>query len=201
MNRLFLSTILGVVLGVTVFAKSDSPSPIQTATFGMGCFWCTEALYERFQGVGKIACGYTGGSIENPAYEEVCSGTTGHAEVAQITFDPKVISYAQLLEIFWEVHDPTTLNRQGADAGTQYRSIILYENEEQKKLAEASKIEAQKKSKKLIVTEIVPLKVFYLAEEYHQAYFKNHPNVPYCVSVISPKLQKLEKHPELPKKK
>lgn len=206
MIRLFLAAVLGSVLAMTAARAADEAKPsgesrLQTATLGMGCFWCTEALYERFQGVAKATCGYAGGTTPHPTYENVCSGKTGHAEVAQITYDPAIISYAQLLEIFWEVHDPTELNKQGADEGTQYRSIILYENDEQKKLAEASKAEAQKKSKKPIVTEIVPLKNFYPAEDYHQGYFKKNPGAPYCAYVIGPKLQKLEKHPELPKKK
>ena len=178
-------------------APSAPSAPTQTAVFGMGCFWCSQALFEKFKGVTHIVCGYAGGTAPNPTYEQVSSGETGHAEVVQITFDPAQITYQQLLDIFWDVHDPTTLNRQGADEGTQYRSIILYANDEQRRLAEASK-QAQLPKFKVITTEIVPLKAFYPAEDYHQEYFKKHPDVPYCVYVISPKIQKLEAHhPEL----
>jgi len=173
---------------------ATKPPALQTAVFGMGCFWCSEALYERFRGVQVAVCGYAGGDKANPSYEEVSSGTTGHAEVVQVTFDPSVITYQQLLDIFWEVHDPTTLNRQGPDEGTQYRSLILYANDEQKRLAEASKAAAQKKFSGPLTTEISPLKTFYPAEDYHQSYFKKHPDAPYCYYVIGPKLQKLEKH-------
>jgi len=159
----------------------------------MGCFWCSQALFEKFKGVTHIVCGYAGGATTNPTYEEVSSGETGHAEVVQITFDPARITYQQLLDIFWDVHDPTTLNQQGADQGTQYRSIILYANDEQRRLAEASK-QAELPKFKTITTEISPLKAFYLAEDYHQEYFKKHPDIPYCVYVISPKIQKLEAH-------
>jgi len=169
--------------------------PTQTATFGMGCFWCAQALFQKFDGITKIECGYAGGHTENPTYEAVCTDQTGHAEVVQITYDPSKISYQQLLDIFWDVHDPTTLNRQGNDSGTQYRSIILYETPEQKELAEASKKAEEAKLKAPVTTEIVPLKIFYKAEDYHQDYFKKHPHQPYCVFEISPKIQKLEKHP------
>ncbi|PWU09980.1 MAG: peptide-methionine (S)-S-oxide reductase [Verrucomicrobia bacterium] len=167
----------------------------QTATFGMGCFWCSQALFEKFSGITHIDCGYAGGHTLNPTYEDVSSGQTGHAEVVRLTFDPSKITYQQLLDIFWDVHDPTTLNRQGADEGTQYRSIILYETPEQKKLAEASKQREQAKFGKPLTTEIVPLGKFYRAEEYHQDYFKKNPTAPYCLFVISPKLRKLEAHP------
>jgi len=163
----------------------------EQAVFGSGCFWCTEAIYERLDGVKSVVAGYAGGTTENPTYEEVCTGTTGHAEVAEITFDSTVISYAKLLEIFWKAHDPTSLNRQGADAGTQYRSVIFYLDDRQKALAEKSKQEAQKMFDKPIVTEIQPLTRFYKAENYHQEYFTNHPNAPYCTFVIRPKLEKL----------
>ena len=166
-----------------------------TATFGLGCFWCSQALFEKFAGVTKVVCGYAGGHTVNPTYENVCSDQTGHAEVVQITYDPAKISYTQLLEIFWDVHDPTTLNKQGDDEGTQYRSIILYETPEQKQLAEASKQAEAARLKQPVTTEIVPLKAFYRAEEYHQNYFKKNPHAPYCLFVISPKVQKLESHP------
>lgn len=191
----FAMPILYVVLMcVSLSAAQAQNGQRQTAVFGMGCFWCSEALYERFVGVENVVSGYAGGTTTNPNYEQISAGDTGHAEVVQVTFDPAKISYAQLLEIFWEVHDPTTLNRQGADEGTQYRSVILYANPEQKKQAEASRAAAKKKFASAIVTEIAPLKRFYLAEEYHQDYFRKHPDKPYCVFVISPKLQKLEKN-------
>jgi peptide-methionine (S)-S-oxide reductase len=174
-------------------ATTAKPPATQTAVFGMGCFWCSEALFERFRGVQVAVCGYAGGTQPDPTYEEVSGGATGHAEVVRVVFDPSIITYQQLLDIFWEVHDPTTVNQQGADEGTQYRSIILYANDEQKRLAEASKANAQKKFSRPLVTEIVPLKAFYPAEDYHQSYFKKHPDVPYCSYVIGPKLQKLEK--------
>ena len=172
---------------------SGTSGQTELATFGGGCFWCTEAIFERFKGVKAVVSGYAGGSKPNPSYEEVCTGGTGHAEVIQVQYDPSVITYPQLLDIFWEAHDPTTLNSQGADRGTQYRSVILYHNEEQKKQAEASKKLAAAHFDKPIVTEIVPLTKFYPAEAYHQDYFRKNPHVPYCSYVISPKLQKLEK--------
>lgn len=172
---------------------SANPSKTQLATLGGGCFWCTEALFETFDGVKAVTSGYAGGKKDHPTYEQVCEGDTGHAEVIQIEFDPAKISYEQLLEVFWEIHDPTTLNSQGADHGTQYRSIILYHDEAQKKAAEKSRASAAKRSKGPIVTEIVPLKIFYPAEDYHQDYFRKNPNKPYCAYVISPKLQKLQK--------
>ena len=187
---------------IPLHAQTSTPAaaPVaktETAVFGMGCFWCSQALFEKFKGVTHIVCGYAGGTTPNPTYEQVSSGETGHAEVVQITFDPAQITYQQLLDIFWDVHDPTTLNQQGADEGTQYRSIILYANDDQRRIAEASK-QAELPKFKTITTEIVPLKAFYPAEDYHQEYFKKHPDVPYCVYVISPKIQKLEAHhPEL----
>jgi peptide-methionine (S)-S-oxide reductase len=165
----------------------------QLATLGGGCFWCVEAVFERFEGVLDVVSGYAGGHTHNPTYEAVCTDTTGHAEVVQIRFDPRRITYAQLLEIFWEAHDPTTLNRQGADVGHHYRSIILYHDDAQNEAAVASKQAAASKFRNPIVTEIVPLKAFYRAEEYHQDYFRKNPKAPYCVVVISPKLKKLEK--------
>lgn len=165
----------------------------EKATLGGGCFWCVEAVYERFQGVKSVVSGYAGGKVPNPTYKQICGGDTGHAEVIQIEFDPTKISYSQILEIFWAAHDPTTLNRQGADVGTQYRSTIMYHSEAQKKAAEESKKKAQEQFKSPIVTEIVPISIFYKAEEYHQDYFKNNPNQPYCAAVIGPKLRSLEK--------
>jgi peptide-methionine (S)-S-oxide reductase len=165
---------------------------LEVAMLGGGCFWCMEAVYERLPGVVSVTSGFAGGHTANPTYEEVCTGTTGHAEVTQIEFDPAKISYAKLLDVFWQAHDPTTLNRQGADEGTQYRSIILYHGEQQKLVAEKSKQEAQRNFKHPIVTEIVPFTKFYPAEEYHQGYYDAHSNAAYCQFVIAPKLEKLE---------
>ena len=166
-----------------------------TATFGQGCFWCAEAIFERVEGVKSVVSGYAGGSVPNPTYEQVCNGNTGHAEVVQIVYDPKVISYDDLLKIFWKTHDPTTLNRQGADVGTQYRSIILYHNEKQKEKAEYYKKELDKSGAwdKPIVTQIVPFTKFYRAEDYHQDYFEKNPHQGYCSFVIAPKVEKFEK--------
>jgi peptide-methionine (S)-S-oxide reductase len=167
----------------------------QLATFGAGCFWCVEAVFQRLNGVIKVESGYSGGSLPNPTYEEVCTGKTGHAEVVQITFDAGKISYAELLEVFWKTHDPTTLNRQGADVGTQYRSVIFYHNESQKEEAEKLKRDLDNAGiwSLPIVTEISPFKNFYRAEEYHQNYYNNNPNQAYCSFVITPKLGKLNK--------
>lgn len=165
---------------------------LEIATFGAGCFWCVEAIFNETNGVEKVISGYTGGKVENPTYEEVCDGTTGHVEVAQIYFNPEIISFTELLEIFWKTHDPTTLNRQGNDIGTQYRSSIFYSNEEQKKLAieYKNKLNEAKIFEKEIVTEITPLTIFYQAEDYHQNYYKNNPNQGYCSFVITPKVKK-----------
>ncbi|HXG37513.1 MAG TPA: peptide-methionine (S)-S-oxide reductase MsrA [Bacteroidota bacterium] len=165
---------------------------LEQATLGAGCFWCVEAVFERLDGVKSVEAGYAGGTKANPTYEEVCTGTTGHAEVARITFDPSKISYETILEWFWKSHDPTTLNRQGADVGTQYRSVIFYHNDQQKAIAEQSKRKAQAMFNDPIVTEIQPLKAFYVAENYHQDYYRNNPNAPYCTFVIRPKLKKLK---------
>ena len=165
----------------------------ELATYGGGCFWCVEAIFQRLEGVKSVASGYAGGKRDNPTYEEVCAGTTGHAEVIQIEFDPTKISFEDLLDVFWQAHDPTTLNRQGADVGTQYRSIILYHNDRQKEAAEKAKKAAASQFKNPIVTEIVPLTKFYKAERYHQNYFNNNPSAPYCNYVIRPKLDKLLK--------
>lgn len=164
----------------------------EIATFGAGCFWCVEAVFQELKGVIKVESGYMGGAIPNPTYREVCTGTTGHAEVTRITFDPAVISYNELLEVLWTTHDPTTLNRQGADAGTQYRSAIFYHSDEQKSKAEKSKKEvATTIWDSPIVTEIVPADTFYPAEEYHQDYYALNPNAGYCRAVISPKVAKV----------
>ncbi len=165
----------------------------ESATFGGGCFWCMEAVFTRHEGVEKVRSGYAGGLTEDPSYEEVCTGTTGHAEVIQVTYDPAVLRYEELLDIFWKAHDPTTLNRQGADVGTQYRSIILYHNEDQRKAAESSRQALNESGvyRDTVVTDIQPLDAFYPAEEYHQDYFQKHPYAGYCTFVIRPKLKKL----------
>lgn len=167
----------------------------ETATQGGGCFWCLEAIYQNVNGVSLVVSGYAGGSVDNPSYQAVCSGTTGHAEVMQITFDPDVISYDNILYIFWRMHDPTTPNRQGADVGTQYRSIIFYHDETQQEIAEHSRKQADASDlwDNAIVTEVVPLTRFYPAEDYHQNYYRNNPRQPYCTMVIDPKVDKFKK--------
>ncbi len=162
------------------------------ATFGGGCFWCIEAVLQRIEGVLSVTSGYSGGTTPNPTYEEVCSGETGHAEAVQVAFDPSFISYDEILDIFWQAHDPTTLNRQGPDTGTQYRSVIFYANEEQRTAAETSKKKVQAKFRDPIVTELVPLEKFWKAEDYHQNYYNTHQAQGYCRMVISPKLRKLK---------
>jgi len=168
----------------------------EVATLGGGCFWCTEAVFSNLNGVVKVESGYSGGTVANPSYEQVCTGRTGHAEVAQITFDPKLISYKEVLEIFFTVHDPTTLNRQGADVGTQYRSVIFYHNSEQRAVAEQvmKEITAAGIWDAPIVTQVEPLKAFYRAEDYHQHYFENNPRQQYCQIVIAPKVRKFREH-------
>jgi peptide-methionine (S)-S-oxide reductase len=165
----------------------------ELATFAGGCFWCMEAVFQRLKGVTKVVSGYTGGTLENPTYQQVCSGETGHAEAVQITFDPTVISFEVLLDIFWHLHDPTELNRQGNDVGTQYRSAIFYQTEAQKNSAEKSKNENEKKGshKEKFVTEIVPLTIFYEAESYHKDYYNKNSSQSYCRFVIDPKISKL----------
>lgn len=167
----------------------------EIATLGGGCFWCVEAIYQQVKGVKSVVSGYAGGRVRNPAYSEVCAGTTGHAEVIQIVFDPSEISFEDILYIFWRTHDPTTLNRQGADIGTQYRSTILYHDPQQKEIAERSKKETDASGlwPDRIVTEIAPFDAFYPAEDYHQNYYRNNPRQPYCVMVIDPKVQKFKK--------
>ncbi len=167
----------------------------EIATLGAGCFWCVEAIFQNLKGVHRVVSGYAGGTAENPSYQYVCAGTTGHAEVVQMTFDPEIISYEDLLSVFWHTHDPTTLNRQGADVGTQYRSVIFYHTEEQKTIAEKSKkaIEASGLWPDPVVTEITPLRDFYKAETYHQNYYRLNPNQPYCRLVIDPKVRKFKK--------
>lgn len=178
--------------------KNMSTSPIEKtelATFGNGCFWCTEAIFQQLKGVSKVVSGYAGGKVKNPTYKEVCSGLTGHAEVIQITYDPTKISFTELLEVFWQTHDPTTLNRQGADVGTQYRSVVFYHSDEQKKLAELykKKLDESGAFDNPIVTEISPISEYYPAEDYHQNYFKLNGDAPYCSFVIQPKVEKFRK--------
>ena len=185
--------ILACLLTLTACAqKKGEGKRMEKATFGAGCFWCVEAVFERLPGVSAVEAGYAGGHVKNPTYDQVCSGSTGHAEVAQITFDPAIITYEELLRMLWKSHDPTTLNRQGADAGTQYRSAIFTHSDAQRAAAEKSRKEAQALFSSPIVTEIVPLKEFYAAENYHQDYFRNNRNAPYCRMVIEPKLKKLD---------
>jgi peptide-methionine (S)-S-oxide reductase len=166
---------------------------MEQATFGAGCFWCVEAVFQDLKGVEKVVSGYMGGRIANPTYKEVCSGLTGHAEVAQLTYDPSVISFEELLEVFWKTHDPTTLNRQGADAGTQYRSAVFYHNEEQRRLAEGykQKLNAAHAFPNPIVTEITAATTFYPAEDYHQNYYNQNGQQPYCQFVVKPKVDKV----------
>ena len=168
---------------------------MELATFGSGCFWCTEAVFQRMKGVEKVVSGYAGGHVDNPTYRQVCDGDTGHAEVVQVHYDPSQISYEQLLEVFWKTHDPTTPNRQGNDFGPQYRSVIFYHNEDQKRLAEKykTKLDEEKIWEDPIVTEISPFTNFYSAEDYHQNYYNENGAQPYCSFVIRPKIQKLEK--------
>jgi peptide-methionine (S)-S-oxide reductase len=167
---------------------------LQYATLGGGCFWCLEAVYQLVNGVSSVVSGYTAGQVENPTYSKVCDGDTGHAEVVKIEFDASVISYNDILEIFWVIHDPTTLNRQGNDSGTQYRSMIIYHSEDQKIIAEESKKRAAAKIKNPIVTEIVREEKFYPAEKYHQNYFQSNPENSYCFYVVKPKIEKFLKN-------
>lgn len=173
----------------------ELPAGCELATLAGGCFWCLEAPLEQLQGVERVGSGYMGGAVQDPSYRQVCTGTTGHAEVVQIAFDPKVISYRELLEIFFVLHDPTTLNRQGADVGTQYRSAIFYHSPEQKQTAEQviSELTATKAWDRPIVTQVAALEVFYRAEDYHQGYFRANPSQPYCQAVVAPKVAKLRK--------
>jgi peptide-methionine (S)-S-oxide reductase len=167
----------------------------EVATLGGGCFWCLDGIFRDLKGVEKVESGYSGGQAKNPSYRDVCSGTTGHAEVVQVTFDPAVISFRDLLGVFFTIHDPTTLNRQGADVGTQYRSVILYQSDEQRRIAEQviSELTDAKIWDDPIVTQVVPLAAYYPAEQYHQAYFEQNPDQPYCQVVIAPKVSKFRK--------
>jgi peptide-methionine (S)-S-oxide reductase len=174
---------------------TGSPSPREVATLGGGCFWCLEAVFEQLRGVEKVESGYSGGDVADPSYRQVCGGDTGHAEVVQVTFDPSVVSYREVLEVFFGTHDPTTLNRQGPDEGTQYRSAIFYHGPAQKETAErlVTELNAAKVWDRPIVTEVVPFREFYKAEEYHQGYFRGNPAQPYCQVVVSPKVAKFRK--------
>jgi peptide-methionine (S)-S-oxide reductase len=167
----------------------------EIATLGGGCFWCLEAVFEHLQGVHRVESGYAGGIVADPTYHQVCTGTTGHAEVVQVTFDPAVTSFREVLDVFFATHDPTTLNRQGADVGTQYRSAIFYHTPEQKRIAEQRIAELNEAHiwDKPIVTQVVPLQAFFRAEGYHQEYFRNNPSQPYCMAVVSPKVTKFRK--------
>jgi peptide-methionine (S)-S-oxide reductase len=205
----FLLVLLSVGCGAAV-SSFDAPtgskeqvagrgmkesSESRQATFGSGCFWCTEAMFERLEGVEKVVSGYSGGHVDNPTYEQVCTGTTGHAESIQITYQPDKVPYEELLEVFWRTHDPTTKDRQGNDYGSQYRSVIFYHDDEQKKLAEEykRKLEAEHIWDRPIVTEIVPFTKFWPAEAYHQNYYDNNPTKGYCSLVITPKIEKFRK--------
>ena len=175
--------------------KNNMDNQLEIATLGAGCFWCVEAVFQQLKGVEKVESGYTGGEVKNPTYKEICTGKTGHAEVAQITFDPSKISFDEILEVFWQTHDPTTLNRQGADVGTQYRSAVFYHSEEQKEKAEHYKQKLNEAGvfPNPIVTEITAVEKFYVAEDYHQNYYNENKEQGYCSIVIRPKLDKLEK--------
>jgi len=190
--------LLFVFLSLNLFSQkniNNMNKNLAVATFGNGCFWCTEAIFQQLRGVEKVISGYTGGSVKNPSYREVCNGTTGHAEALQITYDPDIISYRELLDVFFYTHDPTTLNRQGADVGTEYRSAIFYHDEIQKSEAEKIILQLEKEIvfNDKIVTEITPFDIFYPADDYHQNYYNNNKNQPYCRAVINPKLDKFMK--------
>jgi peptide-methionine (S)-S-oxide reductase len=210
-KKLFINFAVVTLLGIALFAFPNEEENYQliineeilvnnsanldTATFGAGCFWCVEAVFEQLKGVHSVESGYSGGQVEDPSYKEVCSGSTGHAEVCQIFFDPEIISYKELLEVFWSTHDPTTLNKQGTDVGTQYRSAIFYHNNQQKELAEKYKKALNESGtfKDPIVTEITPYMTLYKAEDYHQDYYNQNKQQSYCSLVITPKLEKFKK--------
>lgn len=188
------ATIPATTTTLAVNSPSSEIQALSTATFGTGCFWCTEAVFQQLKGVQQVTSGYSGGKVKNPTYEQVCGGDTGHAEVIQVVYDPKVISFKDLLEVFWKTHDPTTLNQQGADYGTQYRSAIFYHDAEQKKQAEHYKDELNQVNafKRPVVTEVTAFDVFYPAEMYHQNYYNDNSNAGYCRNVIQPKLDKFK---------
>jgi len=189
------SSLLIILFPLFTFSQEPSMNQTELATLGGGCFWCVEAVYQRVDGVLSVKPGYAGGHVDNPSYKDVCNGNTGHAEVAKIEFDPGQISYKQILNVFWQAHDPTTLNKQGADVGTQYRSVVFYHSEEQKALAENSKIEANQSEywPNPIVTEITEINNYSDAEDNHDNYYRDNPYQPYCQFVIKPKLDKLKK--------
>jgi len=195
MRKYTFVILASLLLSLSLFGNDGMKDKIEIATFGGGCFWCTEAIFERVSGVHKVESGYSGGHVINPDYKMVTSGTTGHAEVVQITFDPEVVSYLELLKIFFLTHDPTTLNRQGADVGTQYRSIVLYHDEHQQNLTREimQELDSEAIWSDPIVTAVEPFEQFYSAEAYHQEYYDNNPNLGYCRLVITPKLEKFEK--------
>lgn len=199
MKKNNLLIVLFCFTSLTLDAQTIKPKnmneELQVATLGSGCFWCTEAFFLKLNGVESVVSGYSGGKVKNPTYREVCTGLTGHAEVIQVKFNPKIISYEEILEVFWNTHDPTTLNKQGADEGTQYRSAVFFHSEEQKKIAEQYKSQLDKAGvyKNRIVTEITPFTVFYPAEDYHQNYYALNPNQGYCQYVIRPKIEKFNK--------
>lgn len=192
-----MKSLLTLTLLLFAMNNPSDPKPevTETAILGAGCFWCVEAIFQRVNGVVAVESGYAGGHVQNPTYEQVITGKTGHAEVAHVTFDPSVITFEEILEVFWHTHDPTTLNRQGADVGTQYRSAIFYKNYEQKEIAEKSlkKTDASDLWDDPIVTEITPVSNYTTAEDYHQNYFNNNPNAGYCSVVIAPKIAKFKK--------
>ena len=187
--------ILLCAFSLSGFAQTKKASNLETITVGGGCYWCVEAVYENLNGVKSVVSGFSGGKVANPTYEEVCTGTTGHAEVVQITYDKNVTNINEIFQVFFTVHDPTTLNRQGADVGTQYRSVIFYKNEEQKKAAQSiiAELNKAKVYDSPIVTKVEPFTKFYKAEDYHQNYYANNKNQPYCKMVIQPKMAKFEK--------
>jgi methionine-S-sulfoxide reductase len=191
------NTILILLCAISLngFAQAKKTSNLETITVGGGCYWCVEAVYENLNGVKSVVSGFSGGKVANPTYEEVCTGTTGHAEVVQITYDKSVTDLNEIFKVFFTVHDPTTLNRQGADVGTQYRSVIFYKNEEQKKAAQSiiAELNKAKVYDSPIVTKVEPFTKFYKAEDYHQNYYANNKNQPYCKMVIQPKIEKFEK--------
>jgi peptide-methionine (S)-S-oxide reductase len=193
-NLLIIGLLLSGIVQANQSKKMDKKDR-EIATLGSGCFWCTEAIFQELEGVEKVESGYMGGQTLNPTYKDICTGETGHAEVCQITFNPEVISFTDLLEVFWQVHNPTTLNRQGADVGTQYRSAIFYHNEEQKKIAEGllEKLDKSEAYNDPIVTEITEAEKFYKAENYHQEYYNLNKSQPYCSFVIKPKQDKFRK--------
>lgn len=199
MKTIFLVLSFLFISTANIYAMNqgnkDKSSKTETITLGAGCFWCVEALFEELKGVIEVESGYMGGQTKNPSYEEICTGFTGHAEVCKITYDAKIISFDELLEVFWQVHNPTTLNRQGNDVGTQYRSVIFYSSEDQKNIAQEYIKELNKLSvwNDSIVTEISAESIFYKAEKYHQDYYNNNKNQPYCTMVIKPKQEKFKK--------